>query len=151
MFSDPNVKRVRDELLLDASGNYNPETYEDYEDPPTFPPVPKRQFGTTGLQLRNPWSTDDVSILDQPPFRGDLSIVYNWQADDTLGDPDALNWTTQAEHDDIVRTYQEAQSKNPGVVLPVPITRQRGELRPCTAPYPVNQGPTTTHWCDDTN
>jgi hypothetical protein len=101
--------------------------------------------------------------LDQPPFREDLSIVCNWRADterpdpDTeRPDPDALNWTTQADHADIVRSYYEAQAKNPNVVLPVPITRQNGVLRPCTAPYPVaqqtpvgQQVPMATRWSDD--
>jgi hypothetical protein len=61
-----------------------------------------------------------------------------------------------------VRSYYEAQTKNPNVVLPVPITRQNGVLRPCTAPYPVVMGapvaqqtpvahqvPMTTRWSDD--
>jgi hypothetical protein len=152
MFSNRDVKRVRDELLRDAP---YVETYEDYEDPPIVPPTPKRQLGTTGSPLR-PRSPDGVSLLprlDRPPFREDLSIVCNWQADVD----DALNWTTQAEHAEIVRTYYEAQAKNPDVVLPVPLTRQNGELRPCTSPYPVSQqtlatGPQvtmTTRWSDD--
>ncbi len=152
MFSNRDIKRVRDELLRDASGTYNPETYEDYEDPPTFPPIPKRQFGTTGSPLR-PRSPDGVSMLqrlDRPPFREDLSIVFNWRADADSSGADALNWTTQAEHAEIVRTYQEAQAKNPDVVLPVPLTRQNGVVRPCTAPYPVAaQVPMTTRWSDD--
>jgi hypothetical protein len=154
MFSNRDVKRVRDELLRDAP---YAETYEDYEDPPIVPPTPKRQLGTTGSPLR-PRSPDGVSMLqrlDQPPFREDPSIVCNWRADtptDAQRDPDALNWTTQADHAEIVRTYYEAQAKNPDIVLPVPITRQNGELRPCTAPYPVNgiqQVPMTSRWGDD--
>ena len=158
MFSNRDVKRVRDELLREAS---YAETYEDYEDPPIVPPIPKRQLGTTGSPLR-PRSPEGVSILprlDQPPFREDLSIVCNWRADtptdasaNAQRDPDALNWTTQPEHAEIVRSYYEAQAKNPGIVLPVPITRQNGELRPCTVPYPVQgaqQVPMTSRWCDD--
>ena len=155
MFSNRDVKRVRDELLRDAP---YAETYEDYEDQPNVPPTPKRQLGTTGSPLR-PRSPDGVSMLqrlDQPPFREDLSIVCNWRADAERRDPDALNWTTQAEHAEVVRSYYEAQAKHPGVVLPVPITRQNGELRPCTAPYPVAQQiqaapqvPMTARWSDD--
>ena len=155
MFSNRDVKRVRDELLRDAS---YVETYEDYEDPPIVPPTLKRQLGTTGSPLR-PRSPDGVSMLqrlDRPPFREDLSIVCNWRADAERPDPDALNWTTQADHADIVRTYREAQAKHPDIVLPVPITRQNGEIRPCTAPYPVaqqtpagQQVPMTTRWSDD--
>jgi hypothetical protein len=158
MFSNLDVKRVRDELLRDAP---YAETYEDYEDLPIVPPIPKRQLGTTGSPLR-PRSPEGVSILprlDQPPFREDLSIVFNWRADASTDssanaqrDPDALNWTTQADHAEIVRSYYEAQAKNPDIVLPVPITRQNGELRPCTAPYQVQgaqQVPMTSRWCDD--
>lgn len=155
MFSNRDVKRVRDELLRDAS---YPETYEDYEDPPSVPPIPKRQVSTFGTPLR-PRSPDGVSMLqrlDQPPFREDLSIVCNWRSDAERSDTDALNWTTQAEHADVVRSYYEAQAKNPNVVLPVPITRQNGVLRPCTAPYPVaqqipgaHQVPMATRWSDD--
>ncbi len=155
MFSNRDVKRVREELLRDAP---YAETYEDYEDPPMAPPIPKRTVSTRGSPLR-PRSPDGVSLLprlDQPPFREDLSIVCNWRADAERPDPDALNWTTQADHSEIVRTYYEAQAKNPNVVLPVPITRQNGELRPCVAPYPVaqqtpagQQVPMTTRWSDD--
>ena len=138
MFSNRDINRVREELLRDAS---YAETYEDYEDPPMAPPIPKRTVSTRGSPLR-PRSPDGVSMLqrlDTPPFREDLSIVCNWRADAERPNPDALNWTTQADHADIVRSYYEAQAKNPDVVLPVPITRQNGELRPCTAPYPVGQ------------
>ena len=162
MFSNRDVKRVRDELLRDAP---YAETYEDYEDPPMAPPIPKRTVSTRGSPLR-PRSPDGFSMLqrlDQPPFREDLSIVCNWRADAERPDPDAkrpdpdaLNWTTQADHADVVRSYYEAQAKNPNVVLPVPITRQNGELRPCTAPYPVaqqtpvvQQVPMATRWSDD--
>ena len=152
MFSNRDVKRVRDELLRESSGAFNPETYEDYEDPPVVPPTPKRQLGTTGSPLR-PRSPDGISLLprlDKPPFREDLSIVCNWRADADRPASDALNWTTQADHADIVRTYREAQAKHPDIVLPVPITRQNGELRPCTAPYPVaQQVPMTARWSDD--
>jgi hypothetical protein len=153
MFSNRDVKRVREELLRDASGEYNPETYEDYEDPPLTPPVPKRQISTIGSSLR-PRSPDGVSMLqrlDRPPFREDLSIVGNWQTDAAQRDADALNWTTQADHEDIVLAYHAAQAKKPEVPIPVPITRQHGELRPCTAsyPYPVAQGSKTLHWSED--
>jgi hypothetical protein len=148
MFNNRDIKRVREELLRDAS---YAETYEDYEDLPTVPPVPKRQVGTTGSSLR-PRSPDGVSMLqrlDQPPFREDLSIVFADTEQQRVDD--ALNWTTQAEHAEIVRTYYEAQAKNPDVVLPVPLTRQNGVvLRPCTSPYPVGQQvPMTTRWGDD--
>jgi hypothetical protein len=161
MFSNRDIKRVREELLRDAS---YAETYEDYEDPPMAPPIPKRTVSTRGSPLR-PRSPDGVSMLqrlDTPPFREDLSIVCNWRADAERPDPDALNWTTQADHADIVRSYYEAQAKNPDVVLPVPITRQNGVLGPCTAPYPVGQQaqadqhipeaqqvPMTSRWSDD--
>jgi len=161
MFSNRDIKRVREELLRDAS---YAETYEDYEDPPMAPPIPKRTVSTRGSPLR-PRSPDGVSMLqrlDTPPFREDLSIVCNWRADAERPNPDALNWTTQADHADIVRSYYEAQAKNPSVVLPVPITRQNGELRPCTAPTQVaqqtpvvqqtqlvQQVPMTTRWSDD--
>jgi hypothetical protein len=153
MFSNRDVKRVRDELLREVS---YVETYEDYEDPPTVPPVPKRQLGTTGTILR-PRSPDGVSMLqrlDQPSFREDLSIVFADAGQRRVDD--ALNWTTQAEHAEIVLAYYEAQAKNPNVVLPVPLTRQNGVIRPCTAPYPVaeqipagQQVPITTRWSDD--
>jgi len=166
MFSNRDIKRVREELLRDAS---YAETYEDYEDPPMAPPIPKRTVSTRGSPLR-PRSPDGVSMLqrlDQPTFREDLSIVCNWRADAERPNPDALNWTTQADHEDIVRSYYEAQAKNPDVVLPVPITRQNGVLAPCTAPYPVGmqreapqapvvqqtpagqQVPMTSRWSDD--
>jgi len=161
MFSNRDIKRVREELLRDAS---YAETYEDYEDPPMAPPIPKRTVSTRGSPLR-PRSPDGVSMLqrlDTPPFREDLSIVCNWRADAERPNPDALNWTTQADHADIVRSYYEAQAKNPDVVLPVPITRQNGVLAPCTAPYPVGQQtpeaqqtpvgqqvPMTSRWSDD--
>ncbi len=175
MFSDRDIKRVREELLRDAP---YAETYEDYEDPPMAPPIPKRTVSTRGSPLR-PRSPDGFSMLqrlDTPPFREDLSIVCNWRADADRSDqdadrpdpdaerpdPDALNWTTQADHADIVRSYYEAQAKDPNVVLPVPITRQNGVLRPCTSPYPVaqqapvaqqthvaHQVPMATRWSDD--
>ena len=137
MFSNRDVKRVRDELLRDA------ECPED--DPHAVrarkedaPPVLVRQLATTGTPPpsppRSPEGRSLLPRLDKPAFREDLSI---------------FNWRTREEHEEIVRRFRELKDPKG----PVPVTRQNAIHRPeaqssVAVDVPLTVQRTTSRWSD---
>ena len=138
MFSNRDIKRVRDELLRDAEcPKDDPHAVRARKE--DAPPVLVRQLATTGTPPpsppRSPEGRSLLPRLDKPAFREDLSI---------------FNWRTREEHEEIVRRFRELNDPRG----PVPVTRQNA-IHPTEAQssaavdVPLTVRRTTSRWSDD--